>query len=418
MTFTSLVLEAETFYPSTGDLTNNKLASILVDQMKEYKLLAPKTKYYEEISVLPGYPQAVFKIVENRVVNNTRVYVFSSIKIHGKTIVSYSSLKGQGESYDDVLIDAFDTKYKEAIEAFYHYVPSMVYGVPSGYYDTIRPVGIKELYIPTGPEVRSAVKPKLLLVLIGYSNGEEFRKPIYIYYFGFEANGVTFEGTYTRLSIVLSVVIDDMNTLYGDSSIQAGLVFYYSAHVVAPISASFPVTTVYGFLGILAALIISYIEFDEDYKFYVTLFILFVVQLFLYIVLNYVAGITLDVLYAAIGTLGPWFTVLFLLWIAPYLFASYDYYSSREEHILGSQASAILEGIIMAIIVISISVVMVFTKNIVDYLVAVSGPGGVYVLIVALILVDLYVGYATGKLWAVFTRYRAMYTAPTTYNRK
>ena len=414
-----IILLVNTMINVTGEtsvktIDCSTLSQLLINRLKDYKLIAP-SQASDQISSLPGYPRANFKIIDYRIKNETPIYVFSAITIYGKTLFSYDNLRSKDKILlDDAVFHAFTDKYQEALEAFYHYAPSLAYGIPSGYYDVLRPVGIKELYIPGPSEIRFRLKPKLLLVLIGFSDGEWVKRPLYIYYFGFEAAGITFDGVYTRVTIVLSIVLDETQVLYTNILYNAGLVFYYSAHAVAPLSSSYPVTAIYGFIGILVALVITFIEYDEEYKYYVTLFILFVIQIFLYIALNVAAGISLDALYGAVIALGPWFVVLFVLWIAPYLFASYQYFSTAEESLSPSSShySAILEGMGLSIVVIMLALLVVFVRPVVEFLVMTSGPGGVYVLVVLLSVLDLFIGKNIGKLWAVFSRYHEAFTAP------
>jgi len=411
--YQTIITDAQQSMTKTTEFTKKNLAILLFERLKQFKLETPSNTY-EEISVLPGFPEAVYHVIGNYERNGTPIYVFSSISSYGKVLVSFKQLSRETKEYDleSVLTDALSVEYKESLELFYTLIPSMATGIPNGFYDVAKPVGFKELDIPQYPEIKFKLKPKLLAVFIGFSDGETVRGPIYIYYYGFETTGITYDGTYTRVTIVASIVVDNANTLYSELRALTGIVFYYSTHSVAPISGSFPITTVYGFLGILAALVVSFIEYDEDYKFYLTIFIIFALQIFLYIALNALAGITPDILYGSVIALGPWFVALFLLWIAPYVFATFQYYSRKEEPLHTSQGLAIFEGIGMALSILFIAFSIVFTRKIVDYIVTVSGPGGIYGFITIIIIVDMYIGFALGRLWAVFSRYHEIFTGP------
>lgn len=398
------------------EFTRDTLAKVLVERLKTFKLLAPKQEF-DQISSLPGYPTASFTIVSKRYLNESTspvpVYIFKSITMYGKVIASYDRIASNKISLAEVLGSAVISKYKEALDAFYHYVPMLAYGIPSGFYDPQRLVGFKELYIPKQFELRYKLKPRLLLVMIGLSDGEWVKNPVYIYYFGFETTGITYEDVFTRVTIVLAIVLDENNVLYVDRVTNVGIVFYYTIATSTPLTSSLPLTIIYGFLGILFALATIFIEFDEEYKFYVTVFIVFVIQLFSFIALNAIAGISLDELYGVILSIGPWFIILILLWIAPYLFISYKFYITIEEkETLPSHFSAVIEGLLLAIATMIIALSIVFIRPITWYIVAISGGGGVYILVVLLALLDVYIGLTIGKLWATFGRYSEALTSP------
>ncbi|GEM_PF-3246750 len=398
------------------EFTREDLSKALIDRLKEFKLLTPEQPI-DYISPIPGYPTACFNVIEQKYLNESTnpipVYVFKSITVYGKSIAGYDQLSSDKLSLAEVLGLATVNKYREALEAFYHYVPILAYGIPSGYYDPQRLVGIKELYIPKQFEIKYKLKPKLLLVMVGFSDGDWVKDPVYIYYFGFETTGTTYDGVYTRVTIVMAIVIDEYHVLYKNMIYNAGIVFYYTIGTSAPLISSLPVTMIYGFIGVLFALVITFIEFDEEYKYYVAIFVIFIVQIFSFIALNAIAGISLNQLYGVVLSIGPWFIVLILLWIAPYLFASYKYYISIEgKEVVPSHFSAVFEGLLLAVATVIIALSIVFIRSVTEYIVAVSGPSGIYILVVIFSLLDMYVGITIGKLWATFGRYSEAFTSP------
>ena len=139
----------------------------------------------------------------------------------------------------------------------------------------------------------------------------------------------------------------------------------------------------------------------------------FVVQIFAFIALNAIAGISLNQLYGVVLSVGPWFIVLILLWIAPYLFTSYKFHiTSEAKENIPSHFSAMLEGLLLAIATMGVALSIIFVRPLTEYVVAVSGPGGVYILVVIFSLIDLYIGVSLGRLWAIFGKYSEVFTSP------
>jgi len=394
---------------TTGVLDSESLAQVLVERLSKLGLIAPSS-ISGGVSVLPGYPVASFSVVARRAVNVTEnpipVYVVKSVSVWGRELVSYDTLKSSVKLLDDALSFASTSKYSEALNVLRYFLPQLSYGIPAGFYDPQLPVGLKQLDIPTVGDPLRSLNPKLLLIVIGFSDGSYVKAPVYIYYFGFETSGRTFDGVYTRVSIVVSVVIDEEGYIYGGSRYGHGVVFYYTAATAAPIARALPLTILYGFIGLVVAMIANVVEFDEEYKYYITVFAVFVIQLFSFIAIHAIAGINLNQVHAAMLASGPVLVLMYLVWVVPYLFISYRYRRFSEElESSPSELAMAFEGLLLAVATIFVALSVVFLKPILEYLVAVGGPGGVFILVVLYALVDSYIGLTLGKLWAVLSKF-------------
>ncbi|MEM4817008.1 MAG: hypothetical protein QXU77_05630, partial [Desulfurococcaceae archaeon] len=128
-------------YSSTKDYTRSELASLINNRLRELGFFVPE-KIDEYLNVLPGYPTASFKIVNELYLNETGskipVRIFSQIIVHGKVIVDYTTHPLKRESIEQFITNAIGIKYEEAVELFYNYVQGLKYGIPSGYYDSYR----------------------------------------------------------------------------------------------------------------------------------------------------------------------------------------------------------------------------------------------------------------------------------------
>ncbi|MEM1676027.1 MAG: hypothetical protein QXL68_05565 [Desulfurococcaceae archaeon] len=399
-------------YSSTKDYTRSELASLINNRLRELGFFVPE-KIDEYLNVLPGYPTASFKIVNELYLNETGskipVRIFSQIIVHGKVIVDYTTHPLKRESIEQFITNAIGIKYEEAVELFYNYVQGLKYGIPSGYYDSYRIIGIKELNIPSPMELKHRIKPKLLAIFIGLSDGDWIKGPLYIYYFAFETTGTTFEGSYTRVIIVLSIIIDINHVLYVDTPTNCGVVYSSSIATYSPVTTGFPVATLYGVIGVLLALAMVFIEYDEEYKYYITIFFLFIIQIFSFLALCAVMGVSIDKVFTIILSLGPWFTILTLLWIPPYVFSTYKFFLTSESQSTPSYFSSIFEGIVLSIISVILVLMIVLIRPFTEYLIVTSGPSAVYIIIVILTAIDVYLGYSIGKLWATFGKYTSSY---------
>jgi len=411
-TYSPVTVHSIVYTYSFESFDRGKIASILYDQLKKNSFATPD-KMPEEISTLPGYPTASFTALNQPVVyiNETTdripVYIFKDITVYGKSILSYNPTMSKKYVLNDVVIKAMSEKYNDALNYFYYYVKKFEYGIPMGTYDPSSIVGIKKLELPDQSVLKARLKPKLLFVMVGCTDGSWVTNPVYIYYFGFEVPGETFDGVLTRITIVLSIVIDEYRSLYGgDAYAYVGLTYYYAIGSSAPLSLAVPITIVHGFIGLVIAFLINYMEFDDEYKYYLVLFLVFIAETFGFAFLNIVAKITTEQLIGVILSIGPWLTVIHTVWVVPYILTTYRYYSNTEiKHEVVSPFEAVFEGVLLAFCIGMISLLIVFSGSVVQFMVARIGVNGVYFVLVFISLIILYVGTRIGKLWAFMRRY-------------
>jgi len=412
LTYSSITTHSHVYTYSFESFDRGRIASILYEQLKKNNFVIPD-KMPEEISILPGYPTASFTALNQPVIyiNETTdripVYIFRDITVYGKSVVSYNPATGKKYVLNDVVIKAMGEKYRDALEYFYFYIKKFEYGIPPGTYDPSSIVGIKKLDLPDPPVLKARLKPKLLLVMIGCTDGSWVTNPIYIYYFGFEVPGETFEGVFTRVTIVLSIVIDEYRSLYvGDVIAHVGLTYYYAIGSTAPLPLAVPITIVHGFIGLLIAFLINYVEFEDEYKYYIILFLVFIAETFGFAFINVIAKITTEQLIGVILSIGPWFILIHIIWVVPYIITTYRYYSNPEiKHEVTSPYEAVFEGVLLAFCIGMISLLIVFIAPAVQFMVARIGVSGVYFVLVFIALIILYVGTRIGKLWAFMRRY-------------
>lgn len=397
---------------SVKEYTRRVFSEFLMNRLRELDFFIPE-KIEEYLNILPSYPTASFKVVNELYLNETGskvpAKIFSTVSVHSRVIVDYALLTTKHVDISQALLEAVGDRYTEAVNLFYNYVEGLRYGIPSGYSDPYRIVGIRQLDLPPYIELKYRIKPKLLAVFIGLSDGDLVKGPIYIYYFAFETTGTSFEGSYSKMVIVVSVVIDHNNVLYADAPSACGIVYYYSMATYSPVGSGYPVATVYGAIGLFLAILIMFIEYDEEYKYYLTLFSLFIIQLFSFLAICAIAGISIERVFAIVLSLGPWFAVLVLLWIPAYVFSTYKFFLISESRSSPSYYSAIFEGLTLAIVSIVLVLIIIFIRPFTEYLITTSGPGAVYFIVVALAGIDAYVGYLMGKLWATFGKYAEGY---------
>lgn len=386
-------------------IDNRALASILISRLKDKGLDAPR-ETPEGVITLPSYPDAVFEAYQLPDPADPPVFVFRRITIRGRTLVNY--VGGASERtrllLQTVVADALRKRSEQALELFYNQIPSASMGVPAGVYSSVKPVGLKSLDIPDPLVIRGKLKPTLLLIIVGPSDGSFVDKPVYIYYYGFETTGWTFDNRAVRVTVVVSVIIDEDKVIYEDSPATLGITFFYYVGAYVPEVAAWPATTVFGYLGVVVSLFVFFVNIDEELKYYLGLSTIFILQIILYFLINVVAGIEPNRIYYSAIILGPWFIALFLLWLPAYLLSTYKYYSNTEVEVSSSLVKAIVEGISLALIILSLIIVAIFFDRLVEAIIAYGGLGGFVLLILFLTSADLALGYLFGKFWATMSR--------------
>jgi hypothetical protein len=356
------------------------------------------------VRVLPGIPDAVVRIIETRMQNDTVIGVFGNVSLYGKIILGFNSRSKNMFRIENILTRVFHDDYRNALSIFYGYIPSLRNGLPPGSYSPDQPSGIKSLNIPLYPEDKSMIKPKLLLVLVGPSNGLYVSDPVVTYYFGFEVTGTLYPGTYTRVAVVVSVVIDHGGRLYGRDMV--GVVAYYAYGSSVSMGLAGPLMAIYGFIGLLASGIPLYATIDEDYKYYLYIFILFSIQVFSFFAIIMALKIPVKLISDIVVSLGPWYVIINLLWLIPYFLLAYIYHSGKEDVEAPSPGRAAAEGVLLAFILIFLFILSIDPGGIVRYLMGVGGPEATYLFIVILSGIIVLAGLLLGGMWAKLGRIR------------
>ncbi len=394
---TAVIAENEELNPAT-------LASILSKTIIDKKLTnIPAT--LQSVSVLPGFPDARVFVLTEYNVNNTRLIVYTRMKEHGLNIISFNPKSEKIYELNNMIRLVFKKYYDQALNAFYHYIPSLSVGLPSGNYDPTRLAGVKSLSIPQYPEDIALIKPQLLLVLLGPSDGSFVSDPVIVYYFGFETTGVLYPDIYTRLIVIVTIVVDLSGRIYG--GVYPGLAGYYAFGESFSVGTSAPLMAIYGFIGIVATGILLFSTIDEEYKYYLYIFILYSLQIFSFLLILVVSKTPIQLVFDLVAALGQWFVFVFLLWTIPYILLAYMYHSEKELE-APSPGRAVLEGLLFAVLLIVIFLVSVNPVGIVRYLVAIFGPESAYLFIVFLSTITLFLGLLTGGLWAKLSKVKEL----------
>lgn len=386
-------------------IDNKALALILIDRLKEKGLESPR-EAPEGITSLPSYPDAVYEAHQLPGFADPPVYVFRKITVRGKTLVSYRGASSDGSRtlLQAVVSEALMKRSEAALELFYNQVPSLSVGIPAGLHSDVKPVGLKSLDIPDPLVIRARLKPTLLLVIVGPTDGSFVDKPIYIYYYGFETTGWTFDNRAVKVTVVVSVVIDENKVIYEDAPATFGIAFFYYIGAYMPEIAAWPATTVFGYLGVVVSLFVFFVNIDEELKYYLGLSTIFILQIVLYFLINLVAGIEPNRIYYSAIILGPWFIALFVLWLPAYLLSTYKFYSNAEVDVGSSLFKAIFEGVSLSLIILSLIIMGIFFNRLIEAIIAYAGLGGFVLLILFLSFADLSLGYLFGKFWATMSR--------------
>ncbi len=404
ITLIFIVLSSAAVLAENEELNSSILAGILSKAVIDKKLTnVPVT--LQSVSVLPGFPDAVVSVLTEYSVNNTRLIVYTNIKTHGLRIASFNPKSEKMYELNNMIRLVFRKYYDQALDAFYHYIPSLSVGLPSGNYDPTRPAGVKSLNIPQYPEDIALIKPQLLLVLMGPSDGSFVSDPVIVYYFGFETTGVLYPDVYTRLVVVVAIVVDLSGRVYG--GVYPGLVGYYAFGESFSVGTSAPLMAVYGFIGIVATGILLFATIDEEYKYYLYIFILYSLQIFSFLLILVVSKTPIQLVFDLVAALGQWFVFVFLLWTIPYILLAYMYHSEKELE-APSPGRAVLEGLLFAVLLITVFLVSVNPVGIVRYLVATFGPESAYLFIVFLSTITLFLGLLTGGLWAKLSKVKEL----------
>ena len=390
------------------DMGRGKLSQLLVERLRDKGLDYPVNSP-EEIAVLPGYPNSVLEVYRLPGYSDPPIYALRSIKVYGKTIASYRQQTSR-MSLGEAISRAIGDYRNYALDLFYTQIQLLSVGTPPGFYDTIKPSGLKTLHIPEPGLVRGVIKPEILLIVVGLTDGMNIDKPLYIYYIGFETTGYTFDNIPVKVTVVASVVIDEQKAIYEDLMGIMGLCFYYYVGAETPVTIAWPATTVYGFIGILASLFVFFITIDETGKYYMVTFLLFILQIILYILVNVLAGIEPGRVHLSALNTGSWLIVIFVLWIPAYIIATYKYYTASEVEPTTSVVAALVEGVSLAVFVTLLATMSIFYERVVGGAIALGGLGGFIMLITFLSFVDLAVGYLLGKLWANMRRIGGLYS--------
>lgn len=390
------------------DVDRSKLSDLLIARLEEKGLEHPFDSP-EEIVVLPGYPNSVLEVYRLSGYSDPPIYALRSIKVFGKVIAIYKQQTSR-MSLGEAILKANGDYRNYALDLFYTQIQLLSVGVPLGFYDPVKPCGLKSLHIPEPGLVRGVIKPEILLVIVGLTDGMSIDKPLYIYYIGFETTGYTFDNVPVKVTVVVSVIIDEQRALYEDLMGVIGLCFYYYVGAETPVSVAWPATTVYGFIGVLASLFVFFIAIDETGKYYMVLSLLFVLQIVLYILVNVLAGIEPGRIHLSALNIGSWLVAIFVLWIPAYILVTYRYYTAPDIEPSPSVMAALAEGVGLAGFITLFATVSIFYERVVGGAIALGGLGGFIMFVMLLSFADLVVGYLLGKLWATMRRIGGLYS--------
>ncbi len=95
---------------------------------------------------------------------------------------------------------------------------------------TGKPSGIDSLNISSYPKDKLYIGLKLSVVPVGPSYNEYVMDQVYIYYFMFEANGVLYPDVYTRVIIIVLVIINTNNKICGGSIADVAGYYVYGEY--------------------------------------------------------------------------------------------------------------------------------------------------------------------------------------------
>ncbi len=402
--FMALCIASIVTVSSTNIIGPQQLGKLLSQELQRRNIIEVPI-VFDGLKTLPGIPDAEITYITKTQINDTLVVLYSDISVYKVKLVGYNRQSPIQYGITDAYSNAFKTRYKEALEIFYNYIPGLAEGVPRGTYVPGKPSGIKSLNIPSYPEDKMYIKPKLLAVFVGPSNGEYVSDPVYIYYFMFETNGVLYPDIYTRVIIIVSVVIDTSNKVYGGS--VADVAGYYVYGESFTISSATPIMAIYGFLGVVSTGALLFASIDEEYKYYLFIFLLFALQIFSFLFLLVASKTPIQLVYDLIIALNQWFIALFLLWTIPYIFLSYTYNAEKELE-EPSPTKAVLEGIVLSISLIIVMIMMFDPSAIVRLMIAVMGPESVYLFIVFLTGLTMAMGLIIGGMWAKLAKVKEL----------
>jgi hypothetical protein len=393
-------------YAKTYVLNNVLLNDLFLKRLEELNYTITRSAFSNVVPrTLPLFPYMSFKIINETRISKTPVLVFNEMYTGG---LRYSFKPSHAQSLKGVLRELFNQYYVEALSLFYNTLPSLSTGSPMGSYSLLSLSGFKEVVIPPSiSEARLTIKPSLLLILVGPSNNTHVYGPFITYYFAFKTNGVLYDGSIVSVIIVLSICIDNANILY-PNGVSVGVSAYYILSMVAPASHVLPYVSLYGGVGLLFTLTAFFITLDESYKYYLVLFVIFVLQVFLFLAFTFMAGYRAPQLYTIGLSLGPWLIIVFLLWLPPYIVLTYFYNMEREEVNLPSAGSLVLEGVLFAFSALFLVFYTVLPDKIINALVAYAGPYGFYLIITIISLIIMYIGIVIGNLWARTAKYKQL----------
>ncbi len=390
-------------YSALLTIDSHTLSDIFTKEISR-KGLSSTPASFTGVRVLPGFPTARIDVIKQDFVNNTRVYFYSEIKDFNIQLAAYNP-RSTNIINDNTLLESIMGKYyKTALDLLYYALPTLAEGIPIGSYDELKPNYIKSLNIPPYPEIR-ILKPKLLLVLVGPSNGAETSDPIIIYYFTLEVTGKDYHDNVIRVLMVLSVVLDTSGMIYGENTVGLSAYYVYGASVAT--GTYIPYLAVYAFMGLVVSGVVVYIEIDEDYKYYILLLVLFIAQLFGFLLTLILSGTPIASILDIIISLNQWFVILFLFWSLPYLLLAYTFNSSKELEDV-SPGKVAVEGIIFALSLILLIMLSINPAGTVTYLIATMGVEALYLYILLLIGLSMFIGLTLGGLWARLIKIRSL----------
>ncbi len=401
--FLIILVGIQTTYSALIILDSTSLSNIFAKEIAR-KGLSSIPVSFTGVRVLPAFPSAEIEVVKQSIVNDTKVYFYSDIKCRDIKIISYNPSSQNIINDNDLLDKAMTEYYNTALDTLYYNLPTLAEGIPPGSYDDVKPSGIKSLNIPQYPEVRM-IKPKLLLVLIGPSNGMETSDPLLIYYFVVEVTGKVYPDQLARVLLVLSVVVDIGGKVYGGN--EAGLSAYYVYGGTVSAGSYVLYMSFYGFLGIIIAVVMLYAEVDEEYKYYLYIMLIFIAQIFGFLIIMALSSTPISLLFDIILALKHWFILLFLLWTIPYMLVAYSFNASKELEEV-SPGRVAIEGILFALALIFVFLLSIDPAGVIRYLVAIIGVEAIYVYIVALSAVTLFIGLTFGGLWAKLGKIKSL----------
>ncbi len=393
-------------YTKTYILNNVLLNDLFLKRLMELNYTITRSVFNNIVPrTLPLFPYMGFKIINETRIDKIPVLVFREMYTGG---LRYGFKPVHVHSLKSILKNVFNEYYAEALNLFYNALPSLSAGSPMGSYSLLSLSGFKEVVVPPSiSEARITIKPSLLLVLIGPSNNTHVYGPFITYYFAFKTHGVLYDGSIVSVIIVLSVCIDDANILY-PGGVSVGVSTYYILSMVAPVSHVLPYVSLYGGVGLLFTLTAFFVTLDESYKYYLVLFMIFVLQIFLFLAFTFMAGYRATELYTVGLSLGPWLMIVFLLWLPPYILITYFYNMESEEVNLPSAGSLVLEGVLFAFSALFLVFYTVLPNRIINALVAYAGPYGFYLIITIISLIIMYIGVVIGNLWARTAKYKQL----------